>query len=229
MINFSLITKKDYTSSSFRKQNVLENELEKDVKAIRQNYFVNDTTNNEIEEKTYVGPTPNDEQNKNEVIAENTSEFVETSNLTSTNIYDPGHWKNINMNFRDLVVEKGLIRYNGLDFPKDENNRHFSTLFYTQKLSNGEEHDRRWLVYSKYLDRVYCFYCKLFNLQFSISQLVNEGSKDWKNLGRQIRSHETSHEHITNMSSWIDLEIRLQKNKTIDKYVQEQINKEKEH
>ena len=42
-----------------------------------------------------------------------------------------------------------------------------------------------------------------------------------------MRSHETSHEHITNMSNWIDLEIRLQKNKTIDKHVQEQIKKKK--
>ena len=36
-------------------------------------------------------------------------------------------------------------------------------------------------------------------------------------------------EHITNMNAWIDLEIRLLKNKTIDKNVQEQINKEKDH
>lgn len=127
------------------------------------------------------------------------------------------------------MVEKGPIRYNELDFPKDENNRRFSTILYTQKLSNGEKHDRRWLVYSKDLDRVYCFCCKLFNSNSSTSQLVNEGSKDWKNLGRQIKSHEISHKHITSMSNWIDLEIRLQKNKTIDKHIQDQINKEKEH
>jgi hypothetical protein len=31
------------------------------------------------------------------------------------------------------------------------------------------------------------------------------------------------------MNAWVDLEMRLSKNKTIDKSVQEQINKEKDH
>ena len=34
---------------------------------------------------------------------------------------------------------------------------------------------------------------------------------------------------ITNMNTWIDLELRLLKNKKIDKNVQEQIKKEKDH
>ena len=58
---------------------------------------------------------------------------------------------------------------------------------------------------------------------------MNEGTRDWKNLSYKLKSHETSHEHITSMCNWIDLETRFQKNKTIDKHVQEQINKEKEH
>ena len=40
---------------------------------------------------------------------------------------------------------------------------------------------------------------------------------------------ETTNEHITNMNTWIDLELRLLKNKTIDKNVQEQIKKVKDH
>lgn len=38
-------------------------------------------------------------------------------------------------------------------------------------------------------------------------------------------AYEVTNEHIINMSSWIDLEMRLHKNKIIDKYVQEQINR----
>jgi len=38
-----------------------------------------------------------------------------------------------------------------------------------------------------------------------------------------------SDEHIINMNAWIDLEMRLSKDKTIDKHVQEQINRDKEH
>ena len=104
-----------------------------------------------------------------------------------------------NGKFRYLIVEKGLIRFNNLEFPKDENNRHFSISFYTQILSNGEKHDRRQLVYSKNLDKVYCFCCKLFSLKSSTSLLVNEGTRDWKNLGYKLKSHETSHEHITSI------------------------------
>jgi len=50
-----------------------------------------------------------------------------------------------------------------------------------------------------------------------------------KNLSAKLKSHETTNEHITNMNAWVDLEMRLSKNKTIDKSVQEKINKEKDH
>ena len=145
------------------------------------------------------------------------------------NIYDPGQWKNIDTKLRDLLVERGPIRENDLDFPNDENNRHFSITYYTRKLSNGEKHDRKWLIYSKDLDKVYCFCCKLFNSKLSTSQLVNEGTKDWKNLSYKLKTHETTNEHITNMNSWVDLEIRLSKNKTLDENIQEQINREKDY
>jgi hypothetical protein len=69
----------------------------------------------------------------------------------------------------------------------------------------------------------------LFNSKSSINQLANEGTNDWKNLSAKLKSHETTNEHITNMNAWVDLEMRLSKNKTIDKSFQEQINKEKDH
>jgi hypothetical protein len=99
-------------------------------------------------------------------------------------------------------------------------------------MPNGEKYDRRWLVYSKDLDKVYCFCCKLFCSNSSVciaNQLVNEGSRDWKNIGSKLKSHEKSYEHVTNMNKWIELEAILRKENTIDKEIQEQINKEKEH
>ena len=62
-----------------------------------------------------------------------------------------------------------------------------------------------------------------------MGQLANDGFKDWKNISVRLTSYETTNEHIGCMSSWIELERRLQKNKTIDERVQEQINKEREH
>ena len=69
----------------------------------------------------------------------------------------------------------------------------------------------------------------MFNSDCNRSKLANERTKDWRNLGVKLKSHETTNEHITNMNTWIDLEIRLLKNKTIDKNIQEQINKETDH
>jgi hypothetical protein len=83
-------------------------------------------------------------------------------------------------------------------------------------------------VYSNELDSVFCFCCKLFNSEFCTNQLANQGIIDWRNLSGKIKRHETSSEHITNMKTWNDLQIRLLKNKTIDKNVQELINKEKD-
>jgi hypothetical protein len=50
-------------------------------------------------------------------------------------------------------------------------------------------------------------------------QLDSEGINNWKNLNAKLKSHETSNEHIMNMNDWVDLEMRLLKNKTIDKNV----------
>ncbi|KAK2635250.1 hypothetical protein Ddye_030042 [Dipteronia dyeriana] len=60
------------------------------------------------------------------------------------------------------------------------------------------------------------------------SFLSHEGFIDWKHLSERLREHENSMEHITNMSTWIDLLIRLKKNETFDKSLQEQITKEKD-
>ena len=75
-------------------------------------------------------------------------------------------------------MERGPIRDNNLNYPKDENNRHFSNAHYIRKLSNGEKHDRNWLVYSKKMNKAYYFCCKLFNSNYNTSQLANEGSNN---------------------------------------------------
>ena len=50
-----------------------------------------------------------------------------------------------------------------------------------------------------------------------------------KHLSERLKLHENNIQHITNMNTWIDLQIRLRKNETIDKNIQEQISKEKIH
>ena len=148
------------------------------------------------------------------------------------NFYDPGCWDKIDQNMRDLLVEKGPKRVDGILFPKDSSGRRFELSQYKRVLLNGETNDRRWLVYSVHLDKIFCFCCKLFKTQKTMSKigpLGNEGYRDWHNMGRGLKNHEVSKEHIDCMTSWIELETRLSKNKTIDQSVQIEINKEKEH
>ncbi|KAL2957615.1 hypothetical protein AAZX31_18G158900 [Glycine max] len=59
---------------------------------------------------------------------------------------------------------------------------------------------------------------KILEIGFRTCKLANEGSKDWTNLSAKLKSHEITNEHITNMNAWIDLEMRLVKNKIIDKH-----------
>lgn len=52
---------------------------------------------------------------------------------------------------------------------------------------------------------------------------------DWNNTEVRLSQHETSHDHIMCMSQWMELQIRLQKNQTINKCVQEEIKKRKKN
>ncbi|XP_028055972.1 zinc finger MYM-type protein 1-like [Camellia sinensis] len=149
-----------------------------------------------------------------------------------SNIDDPGTWKIIDQNLRDLLVEIGPMRRNcEFNFPKDDSSRHrhFSPVHYIRHLPDGEKFDRAWLIYSELLDRVFCFCCKLFKQEGNKTQLATKGFKDWRNIGERLKGHESGNEHITCMSKWIELEERLGKHQTINKSMQEQVNKEKEH
>ena len=93
-------------------------------------------------------------------------------------------------NLRGLLVKNGTIKINYIDFPKDIHSRHFSSLNYIQILSNGEKYKKRWLIYCRDLDKVFCFYYKLFNIISCTSKLTNKGSNDRRNLSTKLKIHE---------------------------------------
>ena len=104
---------------------------------------------------------------------------------------------------RVFSIEKGKL---------NKMERHFSTLLCTRNLPIG----KNWLVYSKELDKIFCFCCKLFKKGFGKGRLANAGSDDWSYLGIRTKEHELSMEHILNMTAWYELRLRFQKNETID-------------
>ncbi|XP_047064375.1 uncharacterized protein LOC124672145 [Lolium rigidum] len=61
------------------------------------------------------------------------------------------------------------------------------------------------------------------------STLGRDGFRDWKHVSERLKEHEASVEHITGMVCWKELRTKLSKHETIDKKLQHEIRKEKQH
>ena len=115
---FVTIPKKDFTTLSTH-TNMAKNshlEIPNNINTVEQN-----TDNENIQEVENLNnmnsPNPSQEQEDNEKLwdsLETNKELNSTSNEVSKNIYDPGQWKNIDENFRDLIVGNGPIWYNDM-------------------------------------------------------------------------------------------------------------------
>lgn len=97
-------------------------------------------------------------------------------------MYDPRNWTTIKKGWnewRDFMVIQGLTKRLPVDykFPRDGAKRHFSQFYYTREMGDGSKQDRRWLVYSKLLNKIFCFCCKLFN-KHDNGQLASIGFSD---------------------------------------------------
>ncbi|XP_076892296.1 uncharacterized protein LOC143543989 [Bidens hawaiensis] len=137
---------------------------------------------------------------------------------TNIDIFDLRNWDTLNPYMINILVEKGPKR--DLTIHKDPVNsigRRFSSSMYTRRLSNGETCDRVWLVYSKEVDKLFCFCCKLFRKGQPKGGLDSDGFANWKHSSIRLKDHESSIEHLKNMKQWFEMRKRLKCKETIDK------------
>ncbi|KAK9076784.1 hypothetical protein SSX86_005118 [Deinandra increscens subsp. villosa] len=155
---------------------------------------------------------------------------VEANTGPNIDIFDPRMWDGLNPNMTNVLVEKGPNRDLTIKKgPRDKFGRRFSSTMYTRTLENKASCDRDWLVYSKELDKIFCFCCKLFKDGISEGCLDDEGYADWKNASARLKEHEVSLEHMKNMKQWYEMRKRLNVDATIDQVAYAQYKKEKEY
>ncbi|PWA48813.1 zinc finger MYM-type protein 5 [Artemisia annua] len=87
------------------------------------------------------------------------------------NIFDVRVWDGLDSNINALLVSKGVVRETNINHPKERFGRHFSCEHYVHKLQNGESYDRKWMIYSKELDKVFCLCCITKN-DFEIMAII---------------------------------------------------------
>jgi len=190
------------------------------------------TENNVGVEEVPIGSTNIEMDGNGDNVGATNIEMDDNNNGNSfqPDIFDPRYWDSLDTKQIDILAQKSPKRDLSIQKgPRDRYSRRFSALFYNRKLPNGEYCDRDWLVYSQELDRVFCFGCILFTKWYRKGQRANEGFNDWIHHGSRLKEHETSADHVLNMTNWYELRSRLQKDQTIDKTAQRKLEKEKDH
>ncbi|XP_035834226.1 uncharacterized protein LOC110882727 [Helianthus annuus] len=177
------------------------------------------------QERVEVEDKQDEEHVENQQEQENVEEQQQEEHVDY--IFDPRRWEGLNADEIKLLVAKGPKRDISIEFgPYDKFNRRFLATIYTRTLSNLEKCDREWLVYSKELDKMFCFCCKVFR---NGAPKGGVSFDDWHHATSRVREHEVSLDHLINMKKWFDLHKRLKSDSTIDKFQHEQFKKETDY
>ncbi|KAK1423943.1 hypothetical protein QVD17_19254 [Tagetes erecta] len=219
--------KQDQSSSVDKDEDNIDDDMDEDD--VNDNMDEEDANDNDNEENVN-----RDEEDANDSLDEedvNANVDEEDAHVTpNIDIFDPRCWDGLGQNMINMLVKNGpkrdLTIVNG---PVDKRGRRFSNNIYTRILPNRETSDRVWLVYSKEVNALFCFCCKLFKHGHRKSGFNNEGYVDWKHVDDRVKEHEVSVDHMKNMNQWFEMRKRLECNKTIDKVVFEHFKKERDY
>ena len=103
----------------------------------------------------------------------------------------------------------------------------WSKKWFYKTLKNGDEVFRSWLLYSNNHSGLYCFCCKLLQPRNDNSQFVSKPFVNFWHVNQCIFNDENSKIHKQCFDKWKELAVSLQLHQTIDKEMQDLMDKEK--
>lgn len=181
-------------------------------------------TENELENENNLIET---EDNEDQNLAKHSTELNKTEEdlEIAMDFNNPRTWT-INKNSIKMYIEHGPIYGDDAEIYPSTNNRRFEKQWFTKTMTNGERVLRKWLIYCKTLDTLFCFPCTLFC--DDRRNVWVTGFNDWKHLNPSLPRHENSTIHRSNYIKMKEFEKKIKDGGFIDDNLLEVIQKEKE-
>jgi hypothetical protein len=109
--------------------------------------------------------------------------------------------------------------------------RSFSASWFNRKTTNGEENERKWLLYSPHKVACYCFPCFLFQGEGNnVSSFCQEKAfSKWKKLNPRVPDYESSSAHRESLRKYLTMATHLKQDASIDASAKKLMEQESRH
>jgi len=103
-----------------------------------------------------------DSNNNSPLLLKNNCDQNIEDKTIKNSLFDPALWPNfLSTKYREILISNGPVQIENINFPLNEDKRHFSLNFTVRTLDNGQQITRQWLIYSYSKDKAFCFCCKM--------------------------------------------------------------------